>query len=217
MIAKFEFCPEVFEFLASHHAPGRIGFVGATDPVGMAIREAQKRITLDGTPSRWSHVFLMGEVRRDGEPYIFESDLEPDLDRPQIRNGAQESRLRKWAATAVDHAAVLDLADTEHLVPALMSAALQFVYGEPVSYPIIQLVGTWLQIISARVWRANPFEDTKALYCSSFVRHLLREVGIDPVPAHIHLSNTAPEHLWQTPLAASRFVWRRREIDVAHA
>ncbi|MBN1424608.1 hypothetical protein JXA88_08630 [Candidatus Fermentibacteria bacterium] len=217
MISKAELCPELFEFFTRHHRPGRIGFVGTTDAVGTAIRDAQSRITLDGTPSRWSHVFLMGEERADGEIYIFESDLEPDFDRPQFRNGAQESRLRKWSVDAVEHAAVLEISGAEDRVSALQAAALQFVYGQQVAYPIMQLVGTWWQIVAARVWRANPFQEATALYCSSFVRHCFDEVGIRLTPNHIHLSNTAPEHLWQTTQAAERYAWRRRESSVGHA
>lgn len=210
MIARYEFCPKVYAFLCRHHRPGRIGFVGSTDSVGMAIREAQKRITLHGEASRWSHVFLMGEVRLDGEPYIFESDLEPDFERVQVRNGAQESRLRKWAATAVEFAAVMEVPQVAGKVNDLLAAALRFVYEEHLSYPVAQLVGTWLHIVAARVWKPNPFEDAKALYCSSFVRHLFLQVGIDLVPGDIHLSNTAPEHLWQTRIPVRRFMWRRR-------
>jgi len=217
MIAKAEFCPELFDFFVSHHRPGRIGFVGASDTVGTAIRDAQRQLTLDGAPSRWSHVFLMGDTRADGEPYIFESDLEPDFERHQVRNGAQESRLRKWAADAVEHAAVVEIAEVGDRVPALMAATLSFVYGQQAAYPVMQLVGTWWQIISARVWRANPFEDAKALYCSSFVRHCFLEVGVDLVDERIHLSNTAPEHLWQTSRLTECLTWRRREGSVRHA
>ncbi len=211
MISKSEFSPEVWTFFVSHFRPGRIGFVGLDDMVGMAIREAQRRLTLDGTPSRWSHVFLMGEKRVDGELYIFESDLEPDLERPQFRNGAQESRLKKWCVEAVEHAAVIDVLEEDSLRNDLVAGALDFVYGAHVAYPIAQLVGTWWQIIAARLWRANPFEDATALYCSSFVRHCLRKVGVDPVSEGIHLSNTAPEHLWQTSRATTCHAWRRRE------
>jgi hypothetical protein len=153
----------------------------------------------------------MGEVRADGEPYIFESDLEPDIDRPQFKNGAQENRLSKWAVGLVEHAAVLDLGIPEEKIPGLLAAALRLVHEQSLSYPIIQLVGAWWQIVRARVWKANPFDDAKAMYCSSFVRHCYREVGLDLLPDTVHLSNTAPEHLWQSSHVKERFTWRRKD------
>ena len=94
---------ELFSFLSSHHEPGRFCLVGADDIVGAAIREAQRSLTMDAQASKWSHAFLMGEVRADGQPYIFESDLDPDFERPQVRNGAQENRLSKWALGQIEH------------------------------------------------------------------------------------------------------------------
>jgi hypothetical protein len=216
MIGGSEFAHELLDFFTAHHQPGRIGFVGTVDGVGSAIRDAQRRLTLDGTPSRWSHVFLMGEKRMDDEIYLFESDLEPDFGRPQFRNGAQESRLSKWSVNKVEHAAVMEVREAKDRIPKLLATALDFVYGQQMSYPIMQLVGTWWQIVAARVWRANPFEDARALYCSSFVRHCFQEVNIELVPGGTHLSNTAPEHLWQTRLETDRCVWRRREGGVLH-
>lgn len=201
---------ELLAFFKEHHKEGRIGLVGTDDLVGAAIRDAQSSITIDTLPSKWSHAFLMGEIRADGEPYIFESDLEPDIDRPQLRNGAQESRLSKWAVVSVEHAAVLDLGLSAEVFPRLLAAALRLVHEQSLSYPIIQLVGTWWQIVRARVWKANPFDDAMAMYCSSFVRHCYQEAGLDPVPTSIHLSNTAPEHLWQSSHTKERFTWRRK-------
>ena len=201
---------ELLAFLKNHHRVGRIGLLGTDDIVGAAIRDAQSSITIDTLPSKWSHAFLMAEIRADGEPYIFESDLEPDIDRPQFKNGAQENRLSKWAVASVEYAAVLDLGLSQETIPRLLAAALRLVHEQSLSYPIIQLVGAWWQIVRARMWKANPFDDAKAMYCSSFVRHCYREAGIDPVSSSIHLSNTAPEHLWQSSRIKERFMWRRK-------
>lgn len=57
--------PEAVKFFSRHYRPAAIGLVGTDDPVGRAIREAQKRITDDGKPSLWSHCFVLGDIRTD--------------------------------------------------------------------------------------------------------------------------------------------------------
>ncbi len=37
----------VLEFFTGHYKPGTIGLVGTRDAIGLAIREAQKKITAD--------------------------------------------------------------------------------------------------------------------------------------------------------------------------
>jgi len=198
---------DLLAFFLRHFRPGRIGLVGTDDFIGEAIREAQRTLTLDGRDSKWSHAFLMGERRVDGNFYIFESDLEPDFERPQVKNGAQESPLAKWTVEEVKYAAVLDMGIEDDAIPALLSTALTFVHEREIAYSISQLVGTWLQIIRAQIWRPNPFEDMKALYCSSFVRYCYQSIGRDIVGQDIHLSNTAPEHLWQSSSIVDRQRW----------
>ena len=198
---------DLLAFFTQHFRPGRVCLVGTDDFIGEAIREAQRPLTLDGQDSKWSHSFLLGERRIDGNIYIFESDLEPDFDKPQVTNGAQESPLTKWTIKEVKYAAVLDMGIEDDAIPPLLSAALQLVHEREIAYSISQLVGTWLQIIRAQIWRPNPFEDMKALYCSSFIRYCYQHIGMDIVGADIHLSNTAPEHLWQSKSIVDRQRW----------
>ena len=74
----------LLQFFTEHYKPGTIGVVGTKHTLGMAIREAQKRIPPDGKPSPWSHAFIFGDMRLDRRgpagkvsrsPYIFESNL----------------------------------------------------------------------------------------------------------------------------------------------
>jgi hypothetical protein len=126
--------------------------------------------------------------------YLFESDLHADRSGLQLRNGAQENWVGKWCVERVEHAAVLHLPTTLRQRRFIIATALPLA-GEQLLYPVAELIGTWLAIGRQRRWQANPLLSPHALYCSSFVRHCLREAGYDPFAADIALSNTAPEDI----------------------
>jgi hypothetical protein len=48
----------LLHFFTEHYRPGIIGVVGTKHTIGMAIREAEKKITPDGKASLWSHSFI---------------------------------------------------------------------------------------------------------------------------------------------------------------
>lgn len=56
---------DILKFFEDHYKPGAVGLVGTKDALGLAIREAQAGVTNDGRPSRWSHCFILGEMRPD--------------------------------------------------------------------------------------------------------------------------------------------------------
>lgn len=203
---------KLLQFFRQYFRPGIIGLVGTKDLIGLAIREAQRPLTLDGQASLWSHSFLFDELRLDRRgpgntksrsPYIFESDLKVNLIKPQIRNGAQENWFGKWCLEKVENAALIDFALSEDQKDDVLATALQRV-DEQVLYPIQELLGTWWSIITGQQWLANPVDDPHAMYCSSFVRHCYREAGKDFMGPEVSLSNTAPEHIAQAGLKAGR-------------
>jgi hypothetical protein len=55
----------LMRFFTEHYKPGIIGIVGTKHAIGMAIREAQKAVTVDGEASLWSHCFIFGDLRLD--------------------------------------------------------------------------------------------------------------------------------------------------------
>lgn len=206
--------PEAVQFFSRHYRPAAIGLVGTSDPIGRAIREAQKRITGDGRASLWSHCFLLGDIRFDcrgpngalnRSVYILESDLHAGRGAPQIRNGAQENWVGKWCLERVEHAAVVHLHLTSRQRRIVLATALQLA-GEQLLYPVGELVGTWLAIVQQRRWQANPLPSPHALYCSSFIRHCYREAGYDPFAAEVELSNTAPEDIARAGAASGKLV-----------
>lgn len=173
--------------------------IGASDWVGEAIRAGQRRLTPHGDPSLWSHTFILGEMRPDRRgphqttsrsPYLFESDLQIPPLRAQFRNGAQENCIGKWCGDDIEHAAILDFGLSRAEEDAVLGTALQLC-DEQVQYPLLELVGTWLAIVTKRVWGLNPFDDPHAMYCSAFVRYCFRQAGRDFLGREIALSNTA--------------------------
>ena len=202
----------LLQFFTEHYNPGAIGVVGTKHTLGMAIREAQKKITTDGRPSLWSHCFIFGDMRLDRRgpagkmsrsPYIFESDLKVDAFKPQLRNGAQENWIGKYCRVNVGNAAVIDFELSETQRDGILGSALQLV-DEQVLYPIHELLGTWWAIITNKEWLLNPVDDPHAMYCSAFVRHCYKEAGADFLSRKINVSNTTPEHIAQAGIKAGK-------------
>jgi hypothetical protein len=206
--------PEMVRFFSRHYRPAAIGLVGTSDPVGRAIREAQKNITSDGGPSLWSHCFVLGDIRTDRRGpdrslsrsvYILESDLHADRSGLQLRNGAQENWVGKWCIERAEHAAVMHFRTTARQRRLVVATALQLA-GEQLLYPVAELLGTWLAITRHRQWQASPLFSPHALYCSSFVRHCYREAGCDFFAADVALSNTAAENVARAGIESGTLV-----------
>jgi hypothetical protein len=202
----------LLEFFTEHYKPGIIGLVGTRDAIGRAIREAQREMTGDGKASLWSHCFIFGELRLDRRgpegtknksPYIFESDLEVNLFKPQLRNGAQENWIGKWCKKTVENAAVIDFGLSEDQRDDVLATALQLI-DEQVLYPIQELLGTWLAIVTKKQWLPNPLDDPHAMYCSAFVRYCYKEAGRDFLGQEVSVSNTMPADIAQAGIKAGR-------------
>jgi hypothetical protein len=205
---------KLLDFFTDHYKSGIIGIVGTHGTIGMAIREAQGAVTLDGEASLWSHCFVFGDLRLDrrGEggtrsrsPYIFESDLKVNAFKPQLRNGAQENWIGKYCRGKVENAAVIDFELSESQRDDVLSTALQLV-DEQVLYPIHELLGTWWAIITNRMWLPNPVDDSHAMYCSSFVRYCYNEAEADFLDRRVSISNTTPEHIAQAAIEVGKLI-----------
>jgi hypothetical protein len=201
---------KLLRFFTDHYKPGIIGMVGTDDMVGMAIRQAQKEVTVNGEPSLWSHCFIFGDLRLDRRgaggaksksPYIFESDLKIHFIKPQIRNGAQENWVGKWCGMEVESAAVIDFGLSQDDEDNILATALQLV-ADQVRYPIDELFGTWWAIIMKKRWLPNPLDDPHAMFCSAFTRYCYKEAGRDFLGPEISVSNTTPEDIAQAGIKA---------------
>jgi len=194
----------LLSFFTTNYGRGSVALVGTSDSIGEAIRIAQRELTLNGKPLLWSHAFILGEIRPDRRapdlqhrsPYLFESDLHIDPVHVQLRNGAQENWIGKWCQDHVEHAAILDLTLTGPEQDVVLGTALQLC-DEQMEYPVLELLGTWIAIITGHVWVPNPFNDPHQIYCSAFARYCCQQAGRDFLGGNIDLSNTAPEHIGQ--------------------
>jgi hypothetical protein len=201
---------KLLEFFTSNYKPGIIGVVGTKGTIGMAIREAQSAVTTDKSPSLWSHCFIFGDLRLDRRgaggsksksPYIYESDINVNLLKVQLRNGAQENWIGKWCKGRVENAALIDFGLSEDQKDDILATALQLV-DEQVLYPIQELLGTWWAIIAKKQWLPNPVDDPHAMYCSAFTRYCYKEAGRDFIGREISVSNTTPEDIAQAGMKA---------------
>jgi hypothetical protein len=209
-VAMKEINEKLLRFFTECYKPGVIGIVGTDDTIGLAIRQAQKEVTVNGEASLWSHCFIFGDLRLDRRgaggaksksPYMFESDLKVNLFKPELRNGAQENWVGKWCGEEVENAAVIDFGLSEDERDTILATALQLV-DDQVRYPIHELLGTWWAIIMKKRWFPNPFDDSHAMYCSAFTRHCYKEAGRDFLGPEISLSNTTPEDIAQAGIKA---------------
>lgn len=194
--------PELIKFFVDHYKPGVIGMIGTNDSIGNSIRRGQRRLN-DGQPSWWSHCFIMGRKRLDfrctGDTpvesiYLFESDIKLNIEKMQIRNGAQENWLGKWCTTNVEHAAIIDFDLNLFQEQTVLAYALQMI-SDDVMYPIGGLFNTWVAIQLHKLGFKNPLAGIHALYCSSYARKCYQLAGADFLGLDIDLWNTTPEHV----------------------
>lgn len=185
------------EFIHTYAAPGRIGLAGGTDVISRVIGFAQRGLDDERQSSLWSHAFLFQGTRHDGHHWVFESDLE--IHRKNIRLGVQENRIEKFCCGKnYPVLAVLDLGLGGDEITAVLREALEMVAGR-IRYSLRELMGTLIALRRpAMRARPNPLARSQSVFCSAFVTHVLRKVGIDPVPG-LDVKHTAPEDLFRSP------------------
>jgi hypothetical protein len=189
----------LLNFFTGHYKPGIIGLLGTRDAIGIAIREAQREVTRDERTSLWSHCFIFEELRLDRRGTSGNKSKSPS----HLRNGAQENWIGKWCKETVENAAMIDFGLSEVEKDNVLATALQLV-DEQALYPIQELLGTWLIMITKKQWIPNPFDDPHAMYCSAFVRYCYKEAGRDFLGSEISISNTTPEDIAQAGIKAGR-------------
>ena len=195
------------EFLARYGAPGRVGLAGGHLLIERAIRRAQRHQRADGTPSLWSHAFILAGEREDGRRWLLESDLE--IHRRQIRLGMQENRVDKYHDEhAFANLAVLDFGLDAAATRAVLTAALDLLASQA-RYSMRELVGTLLALRRPGLrGRENVLARDGAYYCSAMVQHCFRAAGID-FAAGVTTKNVTPEDIAATALPHTAWVLAR--------
>jgi hypothetical protein len=195
------------EFLEQYAQPGRVGLAGGDSLIDKAIRKAERRIGPEQQPSPWSHAFVFEGCRVDGQQWVIESDLE--IHHKHIRLGVQENRLAKYFdEKCYPHLAVLAFDLTPEQISALLGEGLDMVASR-VRYSIRELAGTYLRLRRPELrGQANPLAREQSLFCSAFVTHVFRQIGIDLAPG-LNEKHTTPEDISRTPLPHDTFLLRR--------
>jgi len=188
--------PSNERFLHSHAAPGRIGLAGGNALIDRGIRKAQRLLTADTAGSAWSHAFLIGEQRSDGQWWVLESDL--DLRHKQIRLGAQENRLAKYFDAAQwPNLAVLDFGLDAAQSQRVLAAALDLL-ANSTRYSLREIVGTALALARPSLRsRENLLAQEGSLYCSAFVQHCYAAADVAFAPG-VTAKNTTPHDIART-------------------
>lgn len=187
------------EFMAKYARPGMVGLACGDTLIDRMIACAERHVDADKAWGRWTHAFIIGERRCDGQLWVLESDLE--IHRKHIRLGAQENRIGKYDDEKMyTSLALLDFHLPPETVPRLLAGGLDLVAART-RYSLRELVGTLIALRHPKLLpKGNPLERPESLYCSAFVRCLFLKAGIDLTPG-LDIKNTAPENIWRSPLA----------------
>ena len=201
------------EFFERHAAPGRVCLVGGPELINRLISRAQRHLNAEHEWSRWSHAFLLQGRRHDGHHWVVESDL--DIKHKHIRLGVQENRASKYFDDATNSSvAILDFGLTAEQEKRVLANALELV-SEGIRYSLREIAGTvWAMRHPGWCPKENKLAQEQAFYCSSFVRHVFGEAGID-LASGIDEKNTAPEHLARSPLPHTKWVLSRGEAPAS--
>lgn len=197
------------EFLEQYAAPGRVGLMGGPELINRLIRRAQRHLDDQNTWSHWSHAFLFQGRRRDGHHWIVESDL--DIKHKHIRLGVQENRTAKYHdETLATSLAILDFGLTPAQEEAVLAGALALV-ADGTRYSLREIAGTIWALRHPR-WRPreNLLTQEKAFYCSSFVRHVFDQAGLNLTDG-VTAKNTAPEHIFRSGVPHTKWLLIRHD------
>ncbi len=195
------------QFLARYASPGRVGLSGGRTWIDRVITRAERHLDKETRRGRWSHAFLFEGERVDGFQWVVESDLR--LERKHICMGAQESRISKYHDEELySTLAVLDFGLNAAQTGKLLREALELVATRH-RYSLRELVGTWIALRKPEL-RAeeNILARERSMYCSAFVQHMFRSIGLDLSPG-IHAKNTTPDDIWRSGVPHAAYVLQR--------
>lgn len=195
------------EFIERFARAGRVALVGGETLINRAIQRAERHVDENQRPGLWSHAALFEGVRADGQHWIIESDLE--IHRRNVRLGVQENRAEKlYDEAAYSRIAILDFGLTDEQVQGLLREGLDMV-ARRYRYSLRELIGTLVALRKPGM-RAdeNPLANERSCYCSAFVQHLFRSIGIDLAPG-LDEKHTTPEDISRTPVPHTTYLLTR--------
>jgi hypothetical protein len=199
------------EFLERYARPGRIGLSGGVTLIDKAICRAERHVHAKKKWGAWSHAFLFQGERHDGHHWVIESDLQ--FHRRHISLGVQENRISKYFDEKLYATlAVLDFGLTELQTGCLLREGLELVASRA-RYSLRELLGTLIALGHPELrGRDNVLARERSMYCSAFVQHLFRKMGLDLAPGVVG-KNTTPEDIAQTSVPHVTYLLTREQAE----
>lgn len=201
------------EFLQRYARPGRVGLSGGITLVDKVICRAQRHLDADERWGSWSHAFIFEGLRLDGHHWVIESDLQ--FHRKHIQLGVQENRVTKYHDEDLYATlAVLDFGLSTEQVSALLREGLELVATRE-RYSLRELVGTLIALRHPQLrGKENLLTRERSMYCSAFVGHLFRRMGVELAPG-VAGKNTTPEDISRTPVPHTTYLLERPLIHTS--
>ncbi|MDB6109261.1 MAG: hypothetical protein JWR69_1011 [Pedosphaera sp.] len=198
------------EFLERYAQPGRVGLSGGITLIDKAIARAERHLDEAGAWGSWSHAFLFQGRRHDGHHWVIESDLQ--IHRKHIQLGVQENRISKYHDEEFyTTLAVLDFGLSAEQLALLLREGLDLVANRA-RYSVRELVGTLIALHDPKLrGRDNLLAREQSLYCSAFVQHVYRKIGLDLAPG-VHGKNTTPEDISRTAVPHTTYLLKRELV-----
>jgi len=195
------------EFLKLHARPGRIGLSGGLTFIDQAICRAERHLDEKARWGLWSHAFIFQGTRADGHHWVIESDLQ--VHHKHIQLGVQENRVSKYYDEKLyTNLAVLDFGLSEEHTATLLREALELV-ATRAKYSVRELLGTLIALRRQELRaRTNVLARESSLYCSAFVQHVFRRLGVELAPG-IDGKNTTPEDISRSPVPHLTYLLHR--------
>jgi hypothetical protein len=192
------------QFFAAHAKPGCVGLVGGNDPLNKLIRRAQRRQTADKISSLYSHAFLFGPIREDGQQWVLESDL--DIHRERAQLGVQENRAEKYFSDkAYPHVAILNFGINEKQFKTMYAEGLHLLANRT-QYSLREITALFFKLKTPnKRAKPNALAQDDAFFCSALVQHLYLQIGIDFQDA-VDTKLTTLEDIVQTPVKHVAYV-----------
>lgn len=172
--------------------------IGGTGWISKLIGYGQKIQTVDGKPSKWSHVMLIyspdtvWESTMDYKPYPI--PLTENMEAgARLDNGVQINYTENHKDA--NPAMLLHFPFSENQ-RQLLKDKMDRMLDEGYTYPVSGLIGSLLSYWIFRGWKSNPLQSKRSLYCSAAVQEVYSVLGIDFDAKHT-ARNTSPEILSQ--------------------
>jgi hypothetical protein len=195
------------EFLKCYARVGRIGLSGGLTLIDRAICRAERHLNEKEQWGLWSHAFVFQGVRADGHHWVLESDLQ--VHHKHIQLGVQENRIAKYHDEELyTNLAVLDFGLSDEHVAVLLREGLELVANRA-RYSVRELVGTLIALRRPELrTQNNVLARERSMYCSAFVQHLFRKLGLELAPG-IDGKNTTPEDISRSPVPHVMYLLER--------